>query len=120
MMNQDYVFPSVIVAPYQRYDMKNKNEIPSFFYGFELHLTPVLERSASLKKSINAAVYQNASNHFFILYIQNTLGDNEFIFHHDLAPPYTAKSTKKCFREKRIPVLDRSTNSPDANPIENL
>ena len=30
------------------------------------------------------------------------------------------KSTKEWFTEKRIPVLDWPTNSPDANPIENL
>ena len=30
------------------------------------------------------------------------------------------KEKKKGFKEKRLPVLDWPTNTPDANPIENL
>ena len=41
-------------------------------------------------------------------------------FQEDLAPAHTAKSTKTCFSDHGITVLDWPANSPDLNPIENL
>lgn len=48
-------------------------------------------------------------DHFLIPYIEDKFADNEFMFQYELAPPHTVKSTKACFREKRI----TSANSPD-------
>ena len=73
-----------------------------------------------LKRLINAAIYHDALDYFLIIYIEDKFGNKEFIFQHDLAPPQTVKSTKEWFMEKKIPVLDWPTNSPDTNPIENL
>ena len=50
--------------------------------------------------------------------LSTSFGDNEFIFHFDIVPPYTAKSTKEWLKEKRLPVFDWSANSPDVNPIK--
>ncbi len=45
--------------------------------------------------------------------------DADFIFQQDLAPAYTAKSTKKLLNDG-VGVLDWPANSPDLNPIENI
>ncbi len=44
----------------------------------------------------------------------------DFIFHQDLAPVQTAKSTKSFLNDHGVGVLDWPTNSPDLNPIDNL
>ncbi len=44
----------------------------------------------------------------------------DFIFHQDLAPVQTAKSTKSFLNDHGVGVLDWPANSPDLNPIENL
>ncbi len=46
--------------------------------------------------------------------------DADFIFQQDLAPAYTAKSTKSWLNIHGVGVLDWPANSPDLNPIENL
>ena len=65
-----------------------------------------------LKRLINAAVYQDVPNHFFIPDSEDKFRDNEFIFQHKIY--------------KRMPQGDGDTcswlraNCPDANPVENL
>ncbi|KAI2662376.1 Pyruvate carboxylase, mitochondrial [Labeo rohita] len=46
--------------------------------------------------------------------------DDDFIFEQDLAPAYTAKSTKSWSNDHDVGVLYWPANSPDLNPIENL
>lgn len=43
----------------------------------------------------NTAVYQDVLDYFFILYIENKFGDNEYIFQYYFAPFYAATSTKR-------------------------
>ena len=38
----------------------------------------------------------------------------------DGPPCHTAKSIKNLLASQKIPLLDRSGNSPDLNPIENV
>ena len=47
-------------------------------------------------------------------------GDADFIFHQDLAPAHTAKSTNTWFNDHRITVLDWPAISPDLNHLENV
>ena len=47
-----------------------------------------------LKISINTAVYQDVIDNYLILYIKVKFQANEFIFQYNLAPLFTAKSSK--------------------------
>ena len=126
-MNQDSVFPSVTVPSYL--ESHTRNMIPNAWekgVKFPQYVMVLGCMSATnvrmicfLKRSINAAAYQNVLNHFFIPYIENKFEDNESMFQQRLTLPHTAKSSE-WFRVKRIPVLGCSSNSPDANPIMNL
>ena len=49
-----------------------------------------------------------------------TLIGDDFVFQHDNAAIYTARSTRQWLRDNNITVLDLAPNSPDVNPIENL
>ena len=53
-------------------------------------------------------------------YAEMLTGDVDFIFQQDLAPAYTAKSTKTWFNNHGFTVLDWPANLLDLNPIENL
>ncbi len=69
------------------------------------------------KTNVTAPVYQDmlelpSSDQLF--------KDADFIFQQDLAPAYTAKSTKSWLNDHSVGVLDLPANSPDLNPIENL
>ncbi|ORD95727.1 TCB2 [Hepatospora eriocheir] len=46
--------------------------------------------------------------------------DENFVFQQDNDPKHTAKITDDWFEKNNINVLDRSSQSPDLNPIENL
>ncbi|KAJ7344425.1 hypothetical protein JRQ81_000375 [Phrynocephalus forsythii] len=65
---------------------------------------------------VNTAVYQQT----LLPSADELYGDADFIFQHDLALAHTAKSTKTCFSDHGITVLDWPANSSDLNPIDNL
>ncbi|KAI4884765.1 hypothetical protein NFI96_025159 [Prochilodus magdalenae] len=73
-----------------------------------------------LKKTVNAAVYQNVLETFLIPTVEEQFGEEDFIFQQDLAPAHAAKSTKDWFTKKQLEVLAWPANSPDLNVIENL
>ncbi|KAK3518483.1 hypothetical protein QTP70_001528 [Hemibagrus guttatus] len=43
-----------------------------------------------------------------------------WVFQHDNDPKHTARATKEWLRKKHFKVLERPSQSPDLNPIENL
>ncbi|KAI4892458.1 hypothetical protein NFI96_000743 [Prochilodus magdalenae] len=73
-----------------------------------------------LKKTVNAAVYQDVLETFLIPTVEEQFGEEDFIFQQDLAPAHAAKSTKDWFTKKQLEVLAWPANSPDLNVIENL
>ncbi len=73
-----------------------------------------------LKTNVTAPVYQEISEHFLLPSADQLFKDADFISQQDLAPNYTAKSTKSWLNDHGVGVLDWPANSPDLNPIENL
>ncbi len=73
-----------------------------------------------LKTNVTAPVYQEILEHFMLPSADQHFKDADFIFHQDLAPAHTAKSTKSWLNDHGVGVLDWPANSPDLNPIENL
>ncbi|KAK7884426.1 hypothetical protein WMY93_027549 [Mugilogobius chulae] len=73
-----------------------------------------------LKKTVNAAVYQDVLETFLIPTVEEQFGEEDFICQQDLAPAHAAKSTKDWFTRKQLEVLAWLANSPDLNVIENL
>ncbi len=72
-----------------------------------------------LKTNVTAPVYQEILEHFMLPSVDPLFKDADFIFHQDLAPGHTAKSTKSWLNDHGVGVLDWPENSPDLN-IENL
>ncbi len=73
-----------------------------------------------LKTNITAPVYQDILEHFMLPSADQLFKDADLIFQQDLAPAYTAKSTKSWLNDQGVGVLDWPANSPDLNPIKNL
>ena len=69
---------------------------------------------------MNPYKYINVANHKVMRDMQIAFPDGGGIFQHDLAPCHSAKKVQKVLQENGIKVLERSGNSPDLNPIENL
>ncbi len=72
-----------------------------------------------LKTTVTAPVYQDILEHFMLPSADQLFKDADCIFQQDLAPAYTAKSTKSWLNDHGVGVLDRPANSPDLN-IENI
>ncbi len=73
-----------------------------------------------LETNITAPIYQEMLEHFMLPSADQLFKDADFIFHQDLAPAHTAKSTKSWLNDHGVGVLDWPANSPELNPIENL
>ena len=69
-----------------------------------------------VKGNLNATAYNNSV--FPPLWQQ--FGEGPFIFQHDNAPVYKARSIQKWFVEIGVEELDWPAQSPDLNPIDNL
>ncbi|KAJ7326889.1 hypothetical protein JRQ81_016648 [Phrynocephalus forsythii] len=81
----------------------------------------VLVHCASLSPDsrVNTAVYQEILEHFMLPSTDELYGDADFIFQQNLAPAYTAKSTKIWFNDHGITVPDWLANLPNLYLIEN-
>ncbi len=66
----------------------------------------VLVHSVFLKTNVTAPVYQDISEHFMLSSADQLFKDGDFIFHQDLAPAHTAKSTKSWLNDHGVGVLD--------------
>ncbi len=73
-----------------------------------------------LKTNVTAPVCQYIFEHFMLPSADQLFKDADFIFQQDLAPSYTAKSTKSWLNDHGVGVLNCPANSPDLKPRENL
>ena len=69
-----------------------------------------------LKGTMNSAIYLEVLENFLVPAAEELFGDADFIFQQDLAPPHSAKTTKRWFSDDGIEVLDWPANPPDLNP----
>ncbi len=70
--------------------------------------------------NVTAPIYQYILEHFLLPSADHHFKDADLIFHQDLAPAHSTKSTKSWLNDHGVGVLDWPANSPDLNPIENL
>ncbi len=87
-----------------------------WWFGVQCHQCPL----CFLKTNVTAPVYHHILEHVMLPSADQLFKDADFIFQQDLAPAYTAKSTKSWLNDHGVGVLDWPANSPDLNPIENL
>ncbi len=73
-----------------------------------------------LKTNVTAPVYQEILELFMLPSADQLFKDADLIFQQDLAPTYTAKSTKSWLNDHGVGVFEWPANSPDLNPIENI
>ena len=59
-----------------------------------------------VNSEVNAAICQDTIECIMLPYAEMLTGDVDFIFQQDLAPAYTAKSTKTWFNNHCFTVLD--------------
>ena len=73
---------------YEKYDAKRTQKSVNFPQSAMLlgSMSVIGVEKNWLKRSINIAVYQDVIDYFLLLYIEDTFGNNEFIFQRDLAP----------------------------------
>ena len=99
---------------------RKKDKLLLICKGLGLHFFYRCKKICFLKISFNVTAWQGIHDRFFTPTTKGKIGEYEFIFQYEFATPYTTKSTKEWFSEKRTPVFDWPSNSPDANVLENL
>ncbi len=88
-----------------------------WWFRVQCHLL-VLVHCVKKKKNVTAPIYQEILEHLMLPSADQLFKDADFIFHQDLVPAHTAKSTKSWLNEHGVGVLDWPANSPDLNPRE--
>ena len=69
---------------------------------------------------MNSDKYKATLQSHLLLVLECDFSGGDCIFQQNLAPFQTSKKMRTFFEEKDVTILDRSGNSPDLNPIENL
>ncbi len=95
-----------------------------WWFGVQCHLLVLVHQLVLvlcfLKTNVTAPVYQKILEHFVLPSADQLFKDANFIFHQDLSPAHTAKSTKSWLNEHGVGVLDWPANSSDLNPRESM
>ena len=73
-----------------------------------------------VKGTLNASAYQEMLDNSMLPTLWEQFGDGPFLFQHDCAPVYKARSIKTWIREFCVDKLDWPAQSPDLNLIEYL
>ena len=73
-----------------------------------------------VKVTLNASAYQDILDNFMLPTLWEQFGDGPFLFQHDCAPVYKARSIKTWMSEFGVEELDWPAQSPDLSPIEHL
>ncbi|KAK3572688.1 hypothetical protein QTP86_004135 [Hemibagrus guttatus] len=73
-----------------------------------------------MERKMNAAMYRDILDENLLQSILDLRLGRRFIFQQDNDPKHTAKITKEWPRDNSVNVLERTSQSPDLNPIEHL
>ncbi|KAK3554572.1 hypothetical protein QTP70_025523 [Hemibagrus guttatus] len=77
-------------------------------------------RLVRMERKMNAAMYRDILDENLLQSILDLRLGRRFIFQQDNDPKHTAKITKEWPRDNSVNVLERTSQSPDLNPIEHL
>ncbi len=75
-----------------------------WWFGVQCHLL-VVGALSFLKTNVTAPVYQDILENFMLPSVDQLFKDADFIFQQDLAPAYTAKSTKSWLNDHVLVCL---------------
>ncbi|KAK3575061.1 hypothetical protein QTP86_019760 [Hemibagrus guttatus] len=77
-------------------------------------------RLIRVKERMNGAMYHEILSKNLLPSARALKMKRGWVFQHDNDPKHTARATKEWLRKKHFKVLERPSQSPDLNPIENL
>ncbi|KAK3544428.1 hypothetical protein QTP86_011160 [Hemibagrus guttatus] len=77
-------------------------------------------RLIRVKERMNGAMYREILSKNLLPSARALKMKHGWVFQHDNDPKHTARAMKEWLRKKHFKVLERPSQSPDLNPIENL
>ncbi|CAK9806319.1 Transposable element Tc3 transposase [Anthophora plagiata] len=109
------------------HDLRQKNDpkLSRNFHGGSVMIWGAFSSYGKLKLcfingKINSERYVDMLDGALIPFLEDTVGEREFIFQQDNAAIHVSKYSREWFKTRDIPLIEWPACSPDMNPIENL